>query len=83
VSQRYPKLSAHKRAIGTVFSLNRTRQTADVWLEGAGVQQVRLSAVCGSPGSSYTRDQIREQLERRAGICFGEWPADGGVACGT
>jgi hypothetical protein len=76
VTQRYPRLSVGGCAITTVFALNRSRQVADVWLEGAGVQQVRLAKVCGVPGSSLTRDQIRSQLEARAGLCFGEWPAD-------
>ncbi len=74
MSRRFPFLSAFGHEITAVFNVNRTRLTADVWLDGLGVERVQLAKVVGAPGTTWPADEIRELLERRTRLVFGTLP---------
>jgi hypothetical protein len=65
-----------------VFSLNRTRGTADVWLERTRVRQIRVKDVRVPPSRTHHPGpaEIRAELERQARFKFGTWPDEKPVA---
>lgn len=77
--RKFPHLTYGGCQVTRVFAVNRTAGTADVLLMTAVVTgswaRVQVSAVAGSGGVRLTDAEIRAELERRAGVCFGAWSA--------
>jgi hypothetical protein len=79
-----PTLRYGGLVVGRVFSVNRAAGTADVLLAGANPtgtwQRVRVTGVTGSrrhgpyPSEVLTDDEVRAELDWRAGIALGAWP---------
>lgn len=68
-------LSFKGERVGAVYSLDRTRGTADVALERSGTSRVPLAELrSGSGRHAVDLAAVRREVEGRSGISFGEWP---------
>lgn len=78
-----PRLYYGGLVVGKVFALDRTAGVADVHLEVDGAARAVRLRVSGMTargrrdrlghGVASERADVRAELERRAGIVFGEW----------